>query len=252
MRIIFYSGNKYICIFCGGKFRKLLPSGINGKTAKDLIGGGYRYVICPKCGSPDRERLIYFYLKNRTKILNKVGKKINLLHIAPEKNLRKVFASEKHISYFPGDINPKGDDYKIDITKISNFRDNFFDVIICNHVLEHIPNDKKAMRELLRVLSPAGFAILQVPISKTIEKTFEDFSIKKPKDRERVFGQSDHVRIYGKDYKERLENIGFKVTVYNIKNNLTNNEIEKLGINKEEVMYVCKKTPKKHLNAPKL
>lgn len=245
MRTIFYFGNKYQCVFCGGNFRKLLPCGINNRVAKDIIGGGYRYAVCPNCGSTDRERLIYFYLKKETRILDKFSKKINLLHIAPEKNLRKIFTSNERINYFPGDINPKGNDYKIDITNISNFKNDFFDVIICNHVLEHVPNDRKAMRELLRVLSPTGFAILQVPISKTIEKTFEDFSIKKPKDREGVFGQSDHVRIYGKDYKNRLKNAGFAVKIYDIKNNLTDNEVEKLGLNKEEALYMCRNTKQK-------
>ena len=245
LRTIFYYGNRYRCIFCGGNFRKLFPCGINNKVAKDLIGGGYRYVVCPKCGSTDRERLIYFYLKQKTKILSEHSQEINLLHVAPERNLRKIFTSNECINYFPGDIDPNGNDYKIDITNISKFKDDFFDVIICNHVLEHVLNDKKAMQELLRVLSPTGLAILQVPISKTIKKTFEGSFVTKPQDREKLFGQKDHVRIYGKDYREKLKNVGFQLEAYDIKNDLANNKIERLGINKEEILYVCKKTVQK-------
>jgi len=131
-------------------------------------------------------------------------------------------------------------DRKIDIKDI-NFEDNFFDVIICNHVLEHIVDDRKAMCELFRVLKPGGEAILQVPISKYNKKTFEDFSIILPEEREKYFGQKDHVRIYGKDYKNRLERIGFKVELYDIKNDLNIQDIKKFGLNEEEILYIGKK-----------
>ena len=100
-------------------------------------------------------------------------------------------------------------DIRLDIADM-NFEDNFFDVIICSHVLEHVKDDQKAMHELFRVLKPKGIAILQVPISKTARETFEDFSITTPEGREKYFGQKDHVRIYGKNYKERLNSVHFK------------------------------------------
>lgn len=113
-------------------------------------------------------------------------------------------------------MNPSIDyDIRLDITDM-NFEDNFFVVIICSHVLEHVMDDRKAMSELFRVLKPKGIAILQVPISKTVRKTFEDFTITSPEEREKYFGQKDHVRIYGQDYKKRLQNIGFKVDLYDI------------------------------------
>ena len=118
-------------------------------------------IIC----STDNERWIYWYIVNKTNILN-LDKTINLLHVAPERNLQKILKSFSNIEYVSGDLNPLMNcDIKIDITDIK-FKDNFFDVIICNHVLEHIKDDRKAMSESFRVLKPKGFAILQVPIPR--------------------------------------------------------------------------------------
>ena len=206
----------------------------------NLIGGGYRYSLCPRCHSTDRERLVYWDITEEYNILNS-SKNIRLLHIAPEKNLRKISKSFSHIKYISGDLNPLMNcDIRLGITDI-NFEDNYFDFIICNHVLEHIQDDKKAMRELFRILKQKGMAILQVPISKKAKETFEDFSITFPKEREKYFGQKDHVRIYGKDYKERLEGAGFKVVLYNIKDELNIKNIRKHGFNENEILYVCRK-----------
>ena len=184
--------------------------------------------------------MIYWYIVNKTNILN-LDKTINLLHVAPERNLQKILKSFSNIEYVSGDLNPLVNwDVILDITDIK-FKDNFFDVIICNHILEHIEDDRKAMRELFRVLRPKGIAILQVPISKNAKKTFEDFTITPPKERERYFGQKDHVRIYGKDYKNRLESIVFKVEFYDIKKELKIKYIRKYGLNENEILYVCKK-----------
>ena len=133
-----------------------------------------------------------------------------------------MLKSFSHIEYISGDLNALMNcDIILDITDM-NFEDNFFDVIICNHVLEHVKDGRKAMSELFRVLKPKGFAILQVPISKNAKETFEDFSITTPKGREKYFGQKDHVRIYGnEDYKKILESVGFKLDVYDIKNDLS-------------------------------
>ena len=144
------------------------------------------------------------------------------------------------INYVSGGLNPLVADRKIDITDI-NFGNDYFDFIICSHVLEHVQDDRKAMSELFRVLKPGGEAILQVPTSKYNKKTFEDFSITSPEEREKYFGQKDHVRIYGKDYKNRLESVGFKVKLYDIKKDLSIQDIKKYGLNKEEILYIGKK-----------
>ena len=142
--------------------------------------------------------MAYWYITKKSNILNS-SKNIRLLHIAPEKNLQKMLKSFSHIKYISGDLNPSMDcDIRLDITDM-NFEDNFFDVIICNHVLEHIKDDQKAMGELFIVLKPEGITILQVPVSKTVKETVEDFSLTTSEEREKYFGQKDHFRIYGKD-----------------------------------------------------
>ena len=125
------------------------------------------------------------------------------------------------------------------VTKIP-FSDDYFDAIICNHVLEHVVDDSKAMTELFRVLKPGGWAILQVPISMVLEETYEDFSIVDPQHREQAFGQADHVRIYAKDYETRLALAGFKVRIFD-----WTSEIDKFGgikntfcLNKCESVYL--------------
>lgn len=184
--------------------------------------------------------MIYWYIVNKTNILN-LDKTINLLHVAPERNLQKILKSFSNIEYVNGDLNQLMNcDIILDITDM-NFEDNFFNVIICGYVLAHIEDDRKAMHELFRVLKPKGIAILQVPISKVLKQTFEDFSITSPEEREKYFRQQDHVRIYGQDYKNGLENVGFKLDLYDIKNDLSIKEIKRLALNQEEILYVCQK-----------
>ena len=137
-------------------------------------------------------------------------KKIKVLHFAPEKAFLSKFKKLENISYDTIDLNSPLADIKADICNLP-LKDNTYDFILCNHVLEHIINDKKAMQELYRVLKKGGIGIFQVPIDITKNKTFEDFSITDPKERNKLFGQYDHVRIYGMDFFDRLINVGFKV-----------------------------------------
>ena len=127
---------------------------------------------------------------------------------------------------------------RVDITDLP-FDDSRFDAIYCSHVLEHVPDDRKAMSELRRVLRPGGWAILQVPIKGIV--TFEDPAVTTPEDRERVFGQSDHVRIYGLDFKDRLEEVGFKVTIVQYANVLSEEEIRLSAIGRGDDIYLCEK-----------
>lgn len=146
----------------------------------------------------------------------------------------------KNLDYTTTDLNSPIADVKADICDLP-FQDNEFDFIICNHVLEHIPNDTKAMQEIYRVLAPDGTAILQVPYKADLEKTFEDDSITDPKERARIFGQYDHVRVYGMDYFTKLESIGFKVEAVDYTQNLSSEEIEKYRLPKGELIPVGKK-----------
>ncbi len=243
---LYYRGNNYHCPFCDNNFRKLLPGGFDLPVIKEkqIIGGGRRNNnICPRCYSTDRDRLIYLYLKNYTSIFEK---DIKLFHVAPSGALKALLTSQPNIDYTMGTKHHEGFYYArnidlLDITKL-NIQDNTFDVILCNHVLEHIHNDIKAMSELRRVLKPGGWAILQVPMSKLLKQTYEDPSITSEKEREKHFGQFDHLRIYGSDYNQRLEQVGFRVEVQNPYNDHWNIEnLDKFALNKEESIYVVYK-----------
>lgn len=244
-----YTGTEFECPFCGGHFRKFLSGGLDLPVLKEknVVGGGYRLnSICPRCYSSDRERLIYLYLKNKTEFLYK---DLKVLHVAPERNLQRVFMAHPNIDYLSADLNSPSAMVKMDITNIK-YEDNSFDVIICNHVLEHIPDDRKAMSELYRVLKPGGWAILQVPISLLLNKTYEDPTVTTPEEREKVFGQSDHVRIYAKDYKDRLEKIGFSVEIYNFIKEFgesTIHKYHKYRLLKDENIYICSKQKQENI-----
>jgi len=201
---------KVECPCCGWKGTEFLPNGIEARPN----------ARCPKCDSLERHRMYYLYLRDNIP----TDRKLKVLHFAPEKILTRLFTSYPNIEYISADIDPKKAMRKEDITNPS-FDDNTFDIIFCSHVLEHIEDDHKAMQQLLRILKPDGFALLMVPIKenfngRVIDKTFEDFSIVTPEERERVFGQKDHVRIYGRDYKDRLEKAGFHVKIIKLTQSL--------------------------------
>jgi predicted SAM-dependent methyltransferase len=238
---IIYWGTANKCPICRSNIRLLKPFGYDLPVIyeKQITGAGYRHAMCPVCRSSDRTRLLFLFLKSRTKLFTQP---VKLLHIAPEKPLTDIFIKHNNINYLSADLNPENAMIKMDITNIQ-FPDNSFDAILCNHVLEHIPDDRKAMAELLRVLRPAGWAILQVPVSKVLEKTHEDFTITSPQEREKHFGQKDHVRIYGKDYISRLKEAGFTVENYNWSNEPDlENDKNRYGLNRDETVYYCTKT----------
>jgi len=211
------------CPCCGWKGKEFL-----------LVGTDYkRKALCPGCDSLERHRLYYLYL---SKIINK-EKNLKVLHFAPEKAIKRLFESYKNINYLNVDIDSAKAMKKEDITNIS-FDNNSFDIIFCSHVLEHIEDDRKAMKELYRVLKKGGFAILQVPLSG--ENTLENPLVTNPEERERLFGQNDHVRIYGKDYKDRLEEAGFRVSVERFADSLSKECIINFDLSIESI-YLCKK-----------
>ena len=241
VKSIAYIGKEFECPFCRGRFDKLLPGGYTFPVLreKNVIGAGYRLnAACPRCFSADRERLILLFLKEKKQDI--FLKKIRLLHVAPEARLSVFLKSHDNIDYLSADLDSPLADIKMDITNIV-FKDGAFDFIICNHVLEHIPDDARAMSEIFRVLKPGGSAILQVPISYSIPHTIEDLSITDPKDREKVFGQDNHVRLYGRDYKKRLEQVGFTVIADNFIGELARQDIHKYGLIEGELIYLCSK-----------
>ncbi|HEY4797756.1 MAG TPA: class I SAM-dependent methyltransferase [Bacteroidia bacterium] len=241
MELFFYKGHKYICPFCNYSSNTLAPIGFDFPVLheKQVIGGRKRMAGCYNCGSTDRERLMYVLLKEKFNLIDG-NKELCVLHMAPEKKLSELLLKQGFRKYVCGDLFAEGYHYpkhvqNIDVLKIP-FDDSLFDIIICNHVLEHIPDDLAAMKELRRVLKCGGTAVLQVPISKNSTDTFEDATISDPKEREFAFGQHDHLRIYGQDYSSRLMNAGFMVNRINISETFM-----QYGLNKEEDIFLCSK-----------
>ena len=227
-RHIVYSGSEVYCECCDKSFRKFLPAGeIRRQNAE-----------CPNCACKERHRLLFRYLKNRT---NLFSQRLKLLHFAPEPYFQPLFTALPNLEYITADLDAPEADINFDITDIP-FKDDYFDVILCSHVLEHVIDDRKAMAELYRVLSPNGWSILQVPLDIHRAETFEDFSATSAEDRSRLFGQRDHVRIYGLDYKNRLETSGFDVTVEEYPKTLPVEEALRNGFDLEEAIYLCRKT----------
>ncbi len=227
LNIFFYKGEEYYCPICEKGFKRFLPAGEN-------IFGNSK---CPGCSSLERQRLLWLYLTSKLKIQDQ---KIKLLNVAPDFAIQSKLKSLSNIDYISIDLESNLAMQKQDLTNLS-FSDNYFDAILCYHVLEHIVDDRKAMSELFRVLKPGGWAILQTPIEKDREKTFEDFSILLPQERKKIFGQEDHVRIYGQDYFKRLEQSGFIVIKDDFINNLNRTEKERLVLDKNEIIFFCTK-----------
>lgn len=241
-RRVYYFGFAYKCPFCHFHLRTFLPFGLEFPVLKEkkVVGGGCRAnAQCPVCGSLDRERLVYLYLLQKTDIFEKTQR---VLHVSPEARLADVLRKQASIDYLTADLYSNDVMVKMDITNI-HFPDNSFDSIICNHVLEHIIDDRKAMSELYRTLKAGRWSILQVPLSLSLEKTYEDFSITSATGRERAFGRGDHVRIYAKDYKDRLEQAGFKVDVFKWITESENfgGRTNRFGLNEEECLFLVSK-----------
>lgn len=223
----FYTGRRYRCPCCGGHFRKLKPFGITPRSN----------ALCPRCGSLERHRLLWLYLNDRT---NLFAEQLRLLHFAPEGCFERVFKSMTNLNYTSADLISPTAMLRVDITDIP-FPDNSFDAIICNHVLEHVPDDRKAISELYRVLEPGGWAIIQSPVDPMREKTYEDATVMTSEARERLFGQRDHVRIYGRDYSERLGAVGFTVVVDDYARKLEPEVSKRGALDTNEDVYFCTK-----------
>lgn len=245
-RKYYYKGSTNYCPVCDNSFRKFLTGGFDLEVIKEkeIIGAGRRpNIICPYCQSTDRDRLVYLYLNNKLDIFNN---KLKVLHVAPEPALYKFLKKRNNLSYVTGTKYSEGIYFHKDIDSVDlldlPFKDGQFELFISNHVLEHIINDAKAMTEVFRVLSDKGIAILQVPISYQIESTYEDFSITSESEREKHFGQFDHVRIYGIDYISRLEKAGFKVIPYSPYEDPNNSiNLDNIELNPKEKLFVAYK-----------
>lgn len=225
------------CLLCDHRISGFRPDGVQDDIFSRLkiIGGGYREAcLCPVCGSIDRTRWIYWILRNKTDIFSHTCK---VLHFAPEKGLNRKILKNPYCDYYSGDIERERGEYYIDATDIQ-FKDDFFDYLIMNHVLEHIADEKKALSEMKRVLKKEGKLVLSFPVC--LEKnTFEDSSICSDELRLKHYGQTDHVRLYGRDYKKYIEQFGFHVDVLTPETIVTHDEIEKYGFIKNDIVLIC-------------
>ena len=223
-------GDKFTDPIDGRSFRKFLPYGY-GKQRENALS--------PSTLSLERHRLMWLFLKDNTTFFT-ATKKLKVLHIAPEQCFLDIFRKQQNLNYITSDLESPIADVKADICDLP-FKENEFDVVFCNHVLEHISNDTKAMQELYRVLKPGGFGIFQIPqdLSKAI--TFADNTITDRKERAKLFGQYDHVRVYGRDYFDKLRSIGFKVDEVDYTKKITLEKIEKYCLMKNEILPVCYK-----------
>jgi SAM-dependent methyltransferase len=189
--------------------------------------------LCPKCLSLERHRLIWLYLRERTDFFTK---SLKVLHIAPEQCFEERFRKMKNLEYLTADLDSPIADYSCDVQNLP-FSENEFDVVICNHVLEHVDDDLLAMREILRVMKPEAYAILLVPVDHSRPTTYEDPSITSPKERAKHFLQYDHKRLYGTDYPSRLGKAGFVIPGKNFLDEVDETRRFRFALPDAEFMY---------------
>lgn len=227
---VLYYGNRYEDPITGKTYRKFLPYGYGGRAKR-------KNVLCPGSLSLERHRLLWLYLKQRT---NFFTAKHNMLHIAPEQCFYKLFKKQNNLKYTTGDYNSPIADVHFDLHH-APFEDNTYDVIFCNHVLEHVEDANQCMRELYRIMKPGGWGIFQVPLDTTRATTLEDPTITSEADREKHYWQKDHVRLFGLDYKTKLEAAGFKVKVDDFVNTLGADLVDRYRLPAGEMIYFCEK-----------
>ncbi|MFY0627893.1 MAG: methyltransferase domain-containing protein [Reichenbachiella sp.] len=224
----FYRGKNVECPVCDHQYSKFLPYG--------RVSRGN--ALCPNCLALERHRLMWLFLREKTNFLTL---KKDVLHIAPELCFIERFEKIHGEKYITADIESPLAKVKLDVHEMP-FEEGTFDVAFCNHVMEHVADDLKAMKEIHRVLRPGGFAILQIPLFHPLpDTTFEDPSITDPKEREKAFGQDDHVRLYGKDYADRLRKAGFEVKEDDFVNSLSPDQQVKFALPPDEPIFFCRK-----------
>lgn len=244
--IAFYlKGSNFTDPIDGKSFRKFLPYG---------YGNQRENALSPSTLSLERHRLLWLFLKEDTDFFKPANNqelsfnlrgpsdkaKLRVLHMAPEQCFLKRFKQQKNIDYTTADLYSPIADVKADICDLP-FEENSFDVVFCNHVLEHISDDTKAMQELYRVLKPGGLGVFQIPqdLSRTV--TFEDDSITDPKERAKLFGQYDHVRVYGRDYFDKLRKVGFVVNELDYTKKIAPELVKRFCLTPGEILPVCSK-----------
>ena len=226
VRKLIFRGKNRFCPLCASSLRRFFPAGLESRPE----------ARCPVCNSLERHRLFRIACERYTDLFD--GKPKRLLHIAPEEGLAKLLIALPNLDYVSADLEDPRAMVQMDITDI-HYPNNTFDLILCSHVLEHVPDDRKALREFHRVLSDNGWCGIQIPVTDSV--TFEDPSITDPEERLRVFGQRDHVRRYGPDVQERMEEAGFAVQTITTETLVSPEEAIRFGLMKEDRLYLCRK-----------
>ena len=224
---LFYRGNRVYCPVDGRSYRKFLPYGRIDPRPNAL---------CPGSLTLERHRLLWLYLREKTDFFRQP---IKLLHVAPEICFIERFEQMTHIDYITADLESPWAKVKMDLHDIP-FEENTFDVVLCNHVMEHVTDDIQCMREIVRVLKPGGWAIIQSP-TYDLAETYEDPSIISPQAREEAYGQDDHLRKYGHDYGDRLRQAGFKVTEDDYVKHFPPEQVRRYSLLPDELIYFCEK-----------
>jgi hypothetical protein len=225
LRLAIYRGERVECPCCGGRFSRFMP-GLSHRATR----------VCPRCGAQERHRALWLWMRERTDLFVRA---ISILHWAPEYALQRSLSELPNAAYVSADLEGHEAMQHMDITDVP-FKDDAFDLIVCVHVLEHVPDDRRAMREMLRVLRPGGMALLLVPIVLE-QPTLEDPSIRTPEERKRHYWQADHVRLYGGDFRDRLAEEGFVVEVDEWIRSLDQATLDRFGLFPLEDIYVCRK-----------
>ena len=223
-------GFAFRCPICRSRLKRFLPAGVPPRAN----------ALCPVCGAVERHRLIWYVIRQK-RLLSPVPSRhqIRLLHVAPEDCLRDKFENRVDVDYWSSSLDGNNTRVSFDITR-PKIDDNFFDAILCSHVLEHVIDDRLAIRSFYRILKPNGWAILQIPIDMTRDTTYEDWAIETPEGREIAFGQYDHVRIYGRDYLQRLTDAGFKAEII-YSGHLPGRGTRRFGFDDTEPVFFCMK-----------
>jgi len=227
---LLFKGNNVECPVCEKSFSKFLSYGSDIAHRDN--------VLCPYDLTLERHRLMWLYLKDSSDFFT--AEKLNVLHIAPEQCFHKRFKAQKNLNYITGDLVSPIADLHFDLHEIP-LEDNRFDVVFCNHVMEHVDDALQCMKELHRVLKPGGWGIMQVPQDFNREETLEDKSIVTPEEREKYYWQKDHVRLFGLDYPQWLEKAGFTVTEFSKESNYDEKKISRFRLQKEEILYIVHK-----------
>ena len=230
---LLYLGKGKQCPLCGCQRRKFLPYGY--VTSRENA-------LCPNCLSLERHRLLWLWLLRESDIGRGAMALPKMLHIAPEvalmRKFKKMYAREAE-RYVTADLESPLADMHFDVQQIP-LEDESFDAIICNHIMEHVEDDRKALKELYRIMRRGGWGVILSPVELEREKTFEDDTITDRAERTRIFGQYDHRRIYGRDYAERLREAGFEVYDIDYKNELSKAEQELYALPADHLYIVCK------------